>query len=84
VTDQVAQNELNVEWCPTEEMIGDFFTKTLRGALFKKFRDLIMGVTSTSTPSKSYKEALLSSSKMKCWDTGSESVPPKKKDNIQD
>ena len=82
VTDRVAQKELNVEWCPTEEMIGDFFTKPLQGALFKKFRDLIMGVTSTSTHSKSYKEALLSSSKKNCWDTGSEAVPSKKPNTI--
>jgi hypothetical protein len=56
VTDRIAQKELSVEWCPTGAMISDFFTKPLQGALFKKFRDLIMGVTGPS--SKTYKQVL--------------------------
>ena len=44
VTDRIAKGELRVEWCPTMEMIGDYMTKPLQGALFRKFRDLIMGV----------------------------------------
>jgi hypothetical protein len=31
-------------------MIGDFATKPLQGALFRKFRDQIMGVTPTRDP----------------------------------
>jgi hypothetical protein len=34
-----------VVWCPTGDMVGDFTTKPLQGALFRKFRDQIMGVT---------------------------------------
>ena len=49
VTDRIAQGEVNVEWCPTGAMIGDFATKPLQGALFKKFRDLIMGVAPISS-----------------------------------
>jgi hypothetical protein len=30
-------------------MIADFFTKPLQGALFVKFRDIIMGITHFST-----------------------------------
>jgi hypothetical protein len=45
VTDRVQKKELTVEWLPTGEMIGDFMTKPTQGSLFKKFRDLIMGVT---------------------------------------
>ena len=33
-----------VEYCPTEEMLADFYTKPLQGALFRKFRDVIMGL----------------------------------------
>ena len=44
VTDRIAKGELKVEWCPTLEMIGDYMTKPLQGTLFRKFRDLIMGV----------------------------------------
>jgi hypothetical protein len=37
-------------WCPTGDMIGDFATKPLQGALFRKFRDQIMGVTPAQDP----------------------------------
>ena len=43
VTDQISKGNLEVEYCPTEEMIGDFMTKPLQGKLFEKFRKLIMG-----------------------------------------
>ena len=45
VTDRIAMNELSLHWCPTEDMIADFATKPLQGALFRKFRDQIMGIT---------------------------------------
>jgi len=31
-------------------MIGDYMTKPLQGALFEKFRDMIMGVVSAMAP----------------------------------
>ena len=43
VKDRVDNNELKIQHCPTAEMLADFFTKPLQGALFKKFRDVIMG-----------------------------------------
>ena len=43
VKDRVDNNELKIQYCPTAEMLADFFTKPLQGALFKKFRDVIMG-----------------------------------------
>ena len=30
-SDQVDQGNLNVQYCPTDEMIGDFMTKPLQG-----------------------------------------------------
>jgi hypothetical protein len=42
ITDHINSNELSVEYCPTGEMVGDFFTKPLQGQLFYKFRHLIM------------------------------------------
>ena len=45
VTDLVSRNEVQVKYCPTGEMIGDYMTKPLVGAKFKKFRDLIMNLT---------------------------------------
>ena len=37
-------------WCPTGDMIGDFMTKPLPGALLRKFRDQIMGVIPAQDP----------------------------------
>ena len=43
VTDQVEKGNLQVEYCPTNEMLGDFFTKPLQGTKFLKFRGQILG-----------------------------------------
>ena len=43
VTDYVKRGELIVEYCPTDEMIGDYYTKPLKGIKFDKFRKIIMG-----------------------------------------
>ena len=43
ITDRVNAGDFKVQFCPTLEMIADFFTKPLQGKLFVKFRDLIMG-----------------------------------------
>ena len=34
---------VDIQYCPTEAMIADFFTKPLQGQLFKKLRDVIIG-----------------------------------------
>jgi hypothetical protein len=43
VKDRVDKREIEIEHCPTELMIADYFTKPLQGKQFKHFRDLIMG-----------------------------------------
>ena len=40
----ISKEEFNVEWWPTNKMIGYLMTKTMQGSLFNKFRELIMGV----------------------------------------
>jgi hypothetical protein len=50
VNDRIKNQELMVEWCPTGDMIADFMTKPTQGALFKKFRDQIMGVIPAQSP----------------------------------
>jgi hypothetical protein len=50
ITDRVRKEEVSVVWCPTGDMIGDYATKPLQGALFQKFRDHIMGVTPARDP----------------------------------
>jgi hypothetical protein len=42
--DCIKKGELSVEYCPTLDMIADYFTKPLQGSLFRKLRDLIIGV----------------------------------------
>ena len=44
ITDHISNKELNVEWCPKNEMIGYFMTKPMQGSIFIKSKDLIMGV----------------------------------------
>ena len=34
---------IKVEYCPTTQMIADFFTKPLQGSQFIKLRDVVMG-----------------------------------------
>jgi hypothetical protein len=50
VTDRVSQEEASVVWCPTGDIIGDYATTPLQGALFRKIRDQIMGVTPVRDP----------------------------------
>ena len=50
ITDRVNKKEVSVVWCPTGDMIGDYATKPLQGALFRKFRDQIMGVVPVNKP----------------------------------
>jgi hypothetical protein len=50
ITDRVSKEEVSVVWCPTGDMIGDYATKPLQGALFQKFRDQIMEVTPARDP----------------------------------
>ncbi|KAG7347353.1 reverse transcriptase RNA-dependent DNA polymerase [Nitzschia inconspicua] len=59
ITDRVKTEGLNIIHCPTEEMLADFFTKPLQGALFRKFRDVILGhkpLSSLSIPVTSLSE----------------------------
>ena len=42
ITDQVEKENIMIEYCPTDIMVGDYMTKPLQGAKFKKFRKAIM------------------------------------------
>jgi hypothetical protein len=50
VTDRQEKRHVSVKWCPTGDMTGDFWTKPNQGALFKKFRDQIMGAVAQPDP----------------------------------
>ena len=43
VKDRVDKEEVRIEYCNTEIMLADYFTKPLKGKLFHKFWDVIMG-----------------------------------------
>ena len=43
ITDQVEKEIVKIEYCPTDDMIGDYMSKGLQGLKFNKFRKLIMG-----------------------------------------
>ena len=45
MTNKIKAGEVKIIHCPTEDMIADFFTKALQGSQFRKFRDLIMGIS---------------------------------------
>ena len=42
IKDRIEGGEVDVEWCPTDQMIADFFTKPLQGSSFIKMRDYIL------------------------------------------
>ena len=39
VTDNVRRSKLRVDYCPTDNIIGDLFTKPLQGAFSRSFTD---------------------------------------------
>ena len=49
ITDRIAKKEVTILYCPTKQMVVDFLTKPLQGALFYKFRDQIMGLAPMET-----------------------------------
>ena len=43
IKDRLNTENIKIEYCPTGQMIADFFTKPLQGNLFRNFRDLVLG-----------------------------------------
>jgi hypothetical protein len=52
VADRIASKEVKVEYCPTGDMVADYFTKPLQGTLFCKFRDFIMNIDTLPTSAR--------------------------------
>ena len=44
ITERFTNGEVSVVWCPTGDMIGEYMTKTLQGAMFRKSRQQIIEV----------------------------------------
>ena len=49
IKDKLRLNNIDIEYCPTECMVADFFTKPLQGRLFKILRRIIMGIDPISS-----------------------------------
>ncbi len=47
ITDQISKGNIEVKYCPTDEMIADYMSKGLQGEKFRKFRNKIMGLNSS-------------------------------------
>ena len=45
------KQEVNVELCTTLDMIGDYFTKALKGCQFRSYRNIIIGIYEDDIPS---------------------------------
>ena len=43
MTDQIEKGNVQVEYCPTDAVIGDYMTKPLQGKKFQEFRKMILG-----------------------------------------
>ena len=59
--DRITSEHITVVYCPTGQMLADFFTKLLQGALFIRFKRIIMGqehITTLQTMSSPIKECV--------------------------
>ena len=61
----VNKGEINVKHCSMLEMIADFFTKPLQGALFQKFRKYIMNINSSKESPRSVDGSVLGTKESK-------------------
>ena len=50
MTERIQKGVFSVEWCPTGDMTGNFLINPNKGALFKRFRDVIMGFVEQPGP----------------------------------
>ena len=50
ITDRIVNQEASVEFCPTLDMIGDYFKKALQGSQFRRFRNIILGIHEDNIP----------------------------------
>lgn len=44
ITDRIDTGQMSLQYCGTEAMIGDFFTKPLQGAKFRSFRRQVLNI----------------------------------------
>lgn len=49
VSDQIKKGYVKVAFCPTQDMLVDFFTKPLQGALFVCMREKVLNLPASGT-----------------------------------
>lgn len=54
VTDRIKNGDIEVQYCPTKQMVADYYSKPVQGALFHIFRNAIMGWTHIKTVFEDY------------------------------
>ena len=59
ITDSIMKQEASVEFCPTLDIIRDYFTKSLQGSQFCCFRNIILGIHEDYIPSYNVSVRLL-------------------------
>ena len=45
IKDRVKEDNINIIYCLTEQMVADYFTKPLKATLSRRLRDVVMGIT---------------------------------------
>ena len=50
ITDRIMKQEASMEFCPTFDMIGDYFTKALQGSQFHRFCNIVIGIHEDDIP----------------------------------
>ena len=58
VSDHIQNKTLSLKHCPTEEMLADYFTKPLQGALFTRLCNHIMGAEFANGDSQTHRSVL--------------------------
>ena len=65
ITDRIKRGEVKVAYCPTENMLADFFTKPLQGGAFKRMRSTILNMPSTDKVNEAHRSVLEETDKKK-------------------
>ena len=82
ITDKIKKGEVKVAFCPTTNMLADFFTKPLQGSAFKKMRSIILNMPGTDKSSIEHRSVLVNKNSMgeqrdRSRSSSSEDVNPK-------
>jgi len=58
IADRIKKGEVKVAYCPTRNMLADFFTKPLQGSTFKRMRKVILNLPDTEKANAKHRSVL--------------------------